>query len=131
MNDRINLPILLVEDERPLIEAIKSKLEKAGFNVVSATKVQQAIEYLKDSDFKISAVWLDHYLFGKKDGLDFMSELRNDLELNKIPVYVITNTGGGEKKQSYLKFGANKYYIKSDNRLDDIVMDIKNDLISK
>lgn len=88
------LPILVVEDERPLLNAIKEKLERAGFDVITATKVDQAIGYVKDNDFKISAIWLDHYLLGDKNGLDFISELKDDLRLKNIPVYVVTNTGG-------------------------------------
>lgn len=128
MNDSVRMPIMLVEDERPLITAITSKLQNSGFDVVTATMVDQAVEYIRDNDFNISAIWLDHYLFGKKDGLDFISELKEDLKSKNIPIYVVTNTGGAEKKESYMKLGVNKYYVKSDNRLDDIVGDIKKDL---
>lgn len=122
------LPILLIEDERPLINAIKEKLERSGFDVVTATKIDQAIEYVQENDFKISAVWLDHYLLGDKNGLDFMATVKNDLQSKKIPIYVVTNTGGEEKKETYLKFGATKYYIKSDHRLNEIIDDIKSNL---
>ena len=40
--------ILILEDETPLLEVIKSKLETEGFRVVTARSVSQALEYLKN-----------------------------------------------------------------------------------
>lgn len=118
--------ILLVEDERPLQNAIRAKLERENFNVLLATDVDQAIEYLKDEDVVVDGVWLDHYLFGKKNGLDFIVAAREYGITERIPIFVVTNTGGHEKKESYMQLGATDYYVKSDHRLDEIVGDIKN-----
>ncbi|HPS21202.1 MAG TPA: hypothetical protein PLO44_00095 [Candidatus Paceibacterota bacterium] len=57
--------ILVVEDEMPLLQAIKIKLEKNNFDVVTARTIEQAINYVQDLD-RIDGVWLDHYLLGKK-----------------------------------------------------------------
>ena len=50
--------ILVVEDERPLVKIIETKLEKHGFNVVTARTVDQGFEYLKEIG-NIDAIWLD------------------------------------------------------------------------
>ena len=55
--------ILVIEDEIPLLNAIKIKLEKSGFDVVTARTVEQAWNHLQDIK-NIDAVWLDHYLLG-------------------------------------------------------------------
>lgn len=117
--------ILILEDEKPLLEVIKAKFETEGFSVVTARSVNQALEYLKDG-VKIDAVWLDHYLFGREDGLDFVTEVRRDDQGKNLPIFVISNTVSPEKVQVYLKLGVKKYYTKVDFRLDQIITDIKN-----
>lgn len=121
------ITVLIIEDERPLAQAIKSKLEKEGIVAISARSVEQGLGYLNDSDFeKIDLIWLDHYLLGDKTGIDFMAECRAQSDhLQSIPIFVVTNTGSHDKKQSYIKFGASKYYIKANHRLDQIIDDIK------
>ena len=54
--------VLVVEDERPLIDAITKKLERKGFNVCVARSTDQAKQYLEDDDFTIDLIWLDHFL---------------------------------------------------------------------
>lgn len=117
--------ILVLEDERPLLEAIKTKLESNSFDVVTARTAEQAIGYLKDG-VKIDAIWLDHYLLGKENGLDFVAQLKQDnSEWRKIPIFIVSNTASPDKVQSYLRLGVNRYYTKIDYRLDQIIADIK------
>jgi CheY-like chemotaxis protein len=125
-----NKTILVVEDEKPLMDAIKKKLEISGFNVVSARDVPQAIGYLDDLE-KIDLVWLDHYLLGKENGLDLVTKMKaEDSRWKNIHIFVVSNTATPEKINSYLYLGVDKYYTKSDYRLDDIIMDI-NKLLAK
>lgn len=116
--------ILLVEDERPLIDAIKAKLELNGLDSVSARTVKQAIDYLESLP-TVDLIWLDHYLLGKEDGLDFVVRTKSEEKWKKIPIFVVSNTATAEKKHSYISLGIDRYYIKSDHRLDEIVKEIK------
>jgi DNA-binding response OmpR family regulator len=119
--------VLLVEDERPLINAIKTKLEDNGVEVATAVTVDQALNYVQELE-KIDYIWLDHYLLGEKNGLDFLVEIKQDEKHKNIPVFVVSNTGGHEKKITYMKLGASEYYIKSNSKLSDIIDDIKDRL---
>ena len=117
--------ILVVEDERPLVQAIETKLEKNNFAVVTARTVNQAFEYLRDIT-AIDAIWLDHYLPGDKTGLDFVAKLKGpDSQWKKIPIFIISNTASNSNVQSYIRLGVTKYCVKADNRLDEIVSDIR------
>jgi len=119
-----NKNILVVEDEKPLLEAIKQKLEMNNFSVVTARSVEQAINYLKDIK-KIDVIWLDHYLLGKENGLDFVVKIKEEnSKWKNIPVIVVSNTVSPEKITTYLRLGINKYYTKADYRLDKIIEDI-------
>ncbi len=112
--------VLVVEDEIPLQNAIRSKLEKSNYLVVTARSVEQAIKHLRDVK-DIDIVWLDHYLLGKENGLDFLTKVKNDNKLKNIPIFVVSNTASSEKVNSYLQLGIEKYYTKSDFRLDQII----------
>lgn len=116
--------VMVIEDEKPLVEAIRTKLEKNGFTVVTGRSVKQALEFLEEG-VKIDAIWLDHYLLGLENGLDLMAKMKEEKsKYKKIPIFVVSNTATPDKIQSYLRLGANKYYTKADNRLEDIIRDI-------
>ncbi|MEI7777339.1 MAG: response regulator [bacterium] len=119
-----NRTILVVEDERPLVQAIETKLEKNGFDVITARTVEQAARYLEEIN-NIEAIWLDHYLPGDKTGLDFVAMLKSpDSKWKKLPVFIVSNTASNNNVRSYLRLGVSKYCVKADHRLDEIVTEI-------
>jgi CheY-like chemotaxis protein len=118
-----NNTILILEDERPLREVIKDKMESEGYNVISAKSVDEALGYL-NSGVKVQAIWLDHYLFGNKDGLDFVTLLKKDPRAKHLPVFVVSNTVSPNKIQIYTKMGVQKVFSKVDYRLDKIIGEI-------
>lgn len=138
--------ILVIEDERPLLEAINAKLEKSGFKVIAARSVEeafnanlkkndsgaitidsieQALDYLENLE-RVDAIWLDHHLLGNEDGLDFVKKFKaNGGRWNKIPVFVVSNAASPKTITAYMSAGVNKYYVKSNHRLDEIIADIE------
>lgn len=115
--------VLVVEDEETLQSAIKLKLEKAGAEVFSARRVSEAIKILKKIG-KVDVIWLDHYLLGKENGIDFVVNIKEDKKWKKIPIFVVSNTATHDKIQGYLKLGIRKYYTKANLKLDHIVKEI-------
>lgn len=120
--------ILVVEDEKPLLEAIRVKLEKNGFNVVTARTAKQAFDLLEDIK-DIHVIWLDHYLLGKENGLDLVANIKNNPHYQAIPIFVVSNTASADKVKTYINLGIHKYYTKSNYRLDQIIGDINDYLI--
>lgn len=116
--------ILVVEDEKPLSSAIDKSLTKKGFRVLSANSVERGLVHLKKE--KISAIWLDHYLVGEASGLDLVVMLKdNKSKWKDIPVFVVSNTASPDKVKYYLELGVDRYYTKSDVRLDFLVSEIE------
>jgi DNA-binding response OmpR family regulator len=118
--------ILVLEDEKPLLDAIRIKLEKNNFQVVTSRTVEQAKDYVNELE-NIDAIWLDHYLMGKEDGLDFIAWCKeeNNSKCKEVPVFVVSNTASTDKVSTYISFGAQKYFIKSNHKLEEIIKDIK------
>jgi CheY-like chemotaxis protein len=143
--------ILVIEDDHLLLEVINTKLEKSGFNVITARSVEQAfnptfgkkgsrvitvqsigqaLSYLEGLE-KIEAIWLDHHLLGKEDGLDFVKKFKaNGGRWSNIPVFVVSNAASPKTVKSYVDSGVSRYYVKSNHRLDEIIDDIKSFLDS-
>lgn len=119
--------VLVVEDELPLLEAIKMKLERNGFVAVTARSAEQALKHLQDVG-RIDAIWLDHYLLGKENGLDLVAKCKTTTAYQNIPIFVVSNTASSDKVQTYMKLGVNKYYVKAEKRLDEIIQEIKDEL---
>jgi DNA-binding response OmpR family regulator len=130
IQDEKNKVVLVLEDERPLLEAIKVKLEINGFDVITCRTVEQAREYSEDIAH-IDLIWLDHYLMGKETGLDFIAWCKEDenAKFKNVPIFVVSNTASSDKVSTYMKLGANKYFIKSNHKLDEIIKEIKETLI--
>lgn len=117
--------VLLIEDELPLIDVVKGKLEAEQFEVVVARSVEQALASLT-SDGQIDAIWLDHFLLGRQTGLDFITDLKKPgSRWRATPIFLVTNTAGSETDAEYLRLGVEKVYSKAAARLDTIVADIK------
>ena len=115
--------MLVVEDEVTLQDIIRVKLEKNKFSVITART--KALTHLRNFGM-VDAIWLDHYLFGQEAGLDFLTAIRAEgSPWRTIPVFTISNTASDVKKSSYAKLGVEKYYVKSDFRLSEIIEDIR------
>ncbi|MDQ3076289.1 MAG: response regulator [bacterium] len=138
--------ILVIEDEKSLLEVVKLKLEKNGFNVLisrsvvrafgppivdsetgelTQSLVEQALKYLEDLE-QIDGIWLDHNLLGQEDGLDFIIKFKaNGGKWSTIPIFVVSNTSLPDVVKTYTNLGVNKYYVKTEHRLESIVEGIK------
>jgi PleD family two-component response regulator len=116
--------VLVVEDERPILEAIVTKLNLEGFDPVSSTSVDQAINMLQDVK-KVDAVWLDHYL-PERLGTELVQFMKKpDSPYKNIPIFLVSNTASADRIYDYIHLGVEKYFVKADRRLDDIIADIK------
>ena len=144
--------ILVIEDERPLLEIVNEKLiekgfgvitarsvdqvfnamlDKNGLGVIAATNIKQALDYLEKLE-QVDAIWLDHNLIGKENGIDFVRKFKaNGGRWNEIPIFVISNTESSSTIESYVNLGVSKYYVKSNHKLDEIIKDINNSLSPK
>lgn len=123
-NNQQHITVLVVEDSKPLSSAIDKKLSLSNFSFLNARSAKEAFEQIKKNK-NIDIIWLDHYLLGEENGLDFVMKLKKDKKTANIPVFVVSNTATPEKVGSYIELGVAKYYTKADHRLEDIINDMK------
>lgn len=113
--------ILVVEDEKNLLEAIRRKLEKENVNVLIAETGEEALAILEKQ--KPDLVWLDILLPGI-NGLEVLRSARNNPSLKDLKVVAVSVSGGIDKINEARALGVTDYIIKSENTLELIVKSV-------
>ena len=114
--------ILLVEDEKILVDMYREKLSQAGFEVISVFESEEALVLVKKE--KPDLVLLD-ILLPRKNGIFFLEQLRKDPKVASILVVVFSNYDDLEIKKQAFKLGVKDYLIKTDYTPKEIVEKIK------
>lgn len=104
---RVNMRILLAEDERSLSRAVIALLEKNNYSADAVYDGQEALEYLESGNY--DALILD-LMMPKMDGITVLRTLRE--RGNPIPVLILTAKSEVDDKVLGLDTGANDYLTK-------------------
>jgi CheY-like chemotaxis protein len=110
--------VCVVEDEPALSEAVKFKLIKAGFNVLTASTGEEALEVFKTH--KPDLVWLDVLLPGM-NGLEVLRKIKSSSELKDFKVVIVSVSAGPEKIKEAFFLGAVDYLVKSEYTIDQLI----------
>ncbi|MAZ40506.1 response regulator [bacterium] len=120
--------ILIVEDEKPLNEALRAKLEDSGFDVAVETDGESGLKHAKNDPPDL--ILLD-ILMPEMGGLEMLTHLKHEDSLKNIPIIVLTNMENKESIADAVLEGVSDYFIKADIRLDDLIGKIKDKLETK
>jgi len=101
--------VLVVDDEKDIIELVSYNLEKEGFKVISATASEKALELISSEEPEI--IILDLMLPGI-DGLDVYRELKRRDQTSSIPIIMLTAKGEESDIVIGLELGADDYMTK-------------------
>ena len=82
--------ILVVDDEKDVVELLKFLLEKDGHNVATAYNGREALDYINGN--KPELVLLD-VMMPEMDGYSVQTQLLNNPETKNIPIIVLTAKG--------------------------------------
>jgi two-component system phosphate regulon response regulator PhoB len=102
-------PILLVEDETPIVELMSFALRSAGWEVDSVQNTADAWNYLQQ---KRPQVILLDWMLPDQSGLRLLSRIRADRNFSTLPVIMVTAKGMEEDKIAGLDQGADDYITK-------------------
>lgn len=106
---RIMSKILVVDDEKDIVELISYNLEKEGFPVLKAYDGEAALRITKTQ--KPDLVILDLMLPGIS-GIDICKALRNNPETAGLPIIMVTAKSDETDKIIGLEIGADDYITK-------------------
>lgn len=103
--------ILLIEDEKIIVELLEKKLIQEGYQVVVARDGDKGLEKIREE--KPDLILLD-IVMPQRDGFQVMEELRDDKELNSIPIVIISNSGQPVELDRAKELGADDWLIKTE-----------------
>jgi CheY-like chemotaxis protein len=110
--------ILLVEDDNNLREIYEARLQAEGYDIISARDGEEALVVAKSElpDLVISDVMMP-----KISGFEMLDILRNTEGLKDVRVIMLTALGQAEDQTRADSLGADRYLVKSQVTLEDIV----------
>lgn len=110
--------ILLVEDDTNLSEIYQARMEAEGYGVVAASDGEAALALAakEKPDLIISDVMMP-----KISGFEMLDILRNTDGLKNTPIIMLTALGQADDKSRADQLGADRYLVKSQVTLEDIV----------
>ena len=79
--------ILIIDDEKDLIELVRYNLEKEGYDAIAASDGQAGLEIAQRH--KLDLIVLD-LMMPNMDGFEFAERLHRDVRFRTIPIVVIT-----------------------------------------
>ena len=120
--------VLVIEDELNLCKSIEEILSGEGYTVLTASDGEEGLRLAVSETPDL--VLLD-LILPKKDGFSVLKELRENEATSKIPVIVLSNLGEMEDVGRVLELGANRYLVKTDYKLAEVVEKVKETLNKK
>jgi len=103
--------ILIIEDEKFLLEIYQSRFEKEGYQVFAAINGLAGLKLAQKE--KPDLIILDILMPGM-DGYEVIKKLKENNQTKEITILVLSNLGQREEINQGLKLGANDYIIKTD-----------------
>jgi CheY-like chemotaxis protein len=100
--------ILLVEEDRTLLEITAFRLELLGYGVVTQQSAERALEWLREH--LPTLIIVDQVLPGM-DGVEFINRLSNDTRTSEIPIMFLSANADLEDVQRAYNAGADEYLV--------------------
>ena len=102
--------VLIVDDSITVRELLSMTFNKVGYRVEQARDGQEAWEKLR-SGLPCDLVFCDVEM-PRMDGLELLSRLQQDEDLQDLPVAMLTSRGAARHKQMATELGAKGYFTK-------------------
>ncbi len=107
---KIDPTVLIVDDSITVRELLSITFNKAGYRVEQARDGQEAWEKLR-SGLPSDIVFCDIEM-PRCDGLELLSRIQKDPNLNQLPIAMLTSRGADKHRQMAIQLGASGYFTK-------------------
>ncbi len=111
--------IIIVEDEKSLLNALEKKMLDQGYEVLKATNGEDGLKLINEKGADL--VLLD-LILPKMPGEKILKSMNETGLIKKIPVVIVSNKADEANAKNCLDvLHATDYLIKSDNTLEKII----------
>ena len=112
LGDTMNYNILVCDDERDILDAIKIYLKAEGYKVFTAEDWARALEIIKENEIHLAIIDI---MMPVMDGITLIMKMR---EKTNIPIIVLSAKGEVTDKIVGLNVGADDYITKPFNAVE-------------
>ena len=119
------IKIALIENNKILSEAIYQGLVDTGYDVARAYDGEDGYNMVLNE--RPSLILLD-ILLPKMDGISLAKKLKNDSTLKDVPIIILTMLDQPEPIAEAINIGVKQYLIKSDHKVEDIILMVRESL---
>lgn len=110
--------VMLVEDDEQLRKIYEMRLQAEGYTVVSARDGEEGLALAKSEkpDLIIADIMMP-----KISGFEMLDILHNTDEFKGVKIIMLTALGQSEDEQRAKSLGADRYFVKTQVTLEDII----------
>jgi two-component system, OmpR family, alkaline phosphatase synthesis response regulator PhoP len=101
--------ILVIEDDKDIVELLRYNLEKDGFQVTTSGEGATGLAQIRKAPPDLLILDL---MLPKLSGLEICKEVRKDVSLNRLPILILTAKGEEADRVVGLELGADDYVTK-------------------
>lgn len=101
--------VLLIEDDKDIVELVRYNLDKEGFQCASASDGATGLAQVRKAPPDLLILDL---MLPKVAGLEICKEVRKDASLNRLPILILTAKGEEADRVVGLELGADDYVTK-------------------
>jgi len=101
--------ILVIEDDKDIVELLRYNLEKDGFQVTASAEGATGLAQIRKAPPDLLILDL---MLPKLSGLEICKEVRKDVSLNRLPILILTAKGEEADRVVGLELGADDYVTK-------------------
>ncbi len=101
--------ILVIEDDKDIVELVRYNLEKDGYQILSSGDGANGLAQIRRSPPDLLILDL---MLPKMSGLEVCKEVRKDINLNRLPILILTAKGEEADRVVGLELGADDYVTK-------------------
>jgi DNA-binding response OmpR family regulator len=117
------MKVLIIDDDTNLTEIWKLSMSQNGIEVISAVTGREGLDTAKSQ--KPDFILLDQIMPDMR-GNDVLRTLKEDSEINMIPVAMVSNYSDSQLMQEAIQLGALDYILKYQIEPTDLINKIKN-----
>lgn len=104
------MKVLIVDDEKGVLKMYSEYLKTADMEVLQATDGESGLKIAREQ--KPDVILLD-IIMPRYNGLDVLKSIKNDLNIKKIPVFLLTNLPEESSGEKAKELGAAGYLVKA------------------
>jgi two-component system phosphate regulon response regulator PhoB len=108
-NPPVRQRIVIIEDEKDILDLVRYNFRKEGFEVESFTHGRNGLDFVRQNS---ADMLLLDIMLPDLDGMEICKQLRSDERLKNIPIIFLTAKGEEVDRVVGLEIGADDYVVK-------------------